>query len=84
MCNDHAGDTAGPKGDGTTRFIFLNINGVNLRNEAAALHDIFEDQRQMETDLFGLREINVDTTQFGVKQKCHVALQKPLSMEKWY
>jgi hypothetical protein len=42
MCNDHAGDTAGPKGDVTTRFTFLNINGVNLRNEAAALQDINE------------------------------------------
>jgi hypothetical protein len=65
-----------PRVDGTTRFIFLNINGVNLRNEAAALRDIFEDQRQMETDLFGLGKINVDTTQFGVKQKCYAALQK--------
>jgi hypothetical protein len=55
MSNDHDGDTAGPKGDETNRFTFLNINGVYLRNEAAALRDIFEDQRQMETDLFGLR-----------------------------
>jgi exonuclease III len=76
MSNDHAKDTAGPKGDGTTSFTFLNINGVNLRNEAAALRDIFEDQRQMETDLFGLGEINIDTTQFGVKQKCNYTLHK--------
>ena len=76
QCNDHVGDTTGPKGDDTTRFTFHNINGVNLRNDAAALRDIFEEQRQMETDLAGLGEINVDTTQFGVKQKCYNALRK--------
>jgi hypothetical protein len=74
MRNDHAGDTAGPKGDGTTQFIFLNINGVNLRNSAVALRDIFEDQRQMEADLSGLGEINVDT----------MPSTDPLSTDKWY
>ena len=82
MSNDHAGDTAGPKEDRTTRFTFLNINGVNLRNEAAALRDIFEDQLQMETDLAGYGEINVDTTQFGVKQKCYAALNKSFERGK--
>jgi hypothetical protein len=56
MSNNHAGDRAGPKGHATTRFKFLNINGVNLRSAAAAFRDVFEDQRQMETDLTGLEK----------------------------
>jgi hypothetical protein len=82
MRNNHAGDTAGPKGDGTTRFTFLNINGINLRNDAAALQDIFEDQRQMETDLARLGEINVDTKQSGVKGKCYNALHESFEHRK--
>jgi hypothetical protein len=82
MRNDHAGNSAGPKGDNTTWFSLLNINSVNLCNDAAALRDIFEDQRQIETDLPGLGEINVDPTQFGVTQKCYDTLQKSFKQGK--
>jgi prophage maintenance system killer protein len=62
MRNDHVGDKAGPKGDNATRFSFLSINGVNLRFDAMALQDIFEAQRQMERDIAGMGESNVNTT----------------------
>jgi hypothetical protein len=72
------------RGPGLPGSYFLTIlyNGVNLRNGAAALWDIFEDQCQIEIDLAGLGEIHMDTMQFGVKQKCYNALQKSFEYGK--
>jgi hypothetical protein len=43
MRNDNTGDTAGPKVNASTQLSFPSFNGVNLRSDAAALLDTFED-----------------------------------------
>jgi hypothetical protein len=36
----------------------------------------------MEMDIAGMEEINLDTPQFGVKQKCYDIIEKPFDHAK--
>ena len=53
----------------TTRLYFINLNGINLANDAVKYRDLCKELKTSQIDLFAAVEHNLDTNKFSVRQR---------------
>jgi hypothetical protein len=77
--NEHIGDELIEKPPDTTRIYVQNGNGFNTKDEGHQLRELFEDTKQIQADLRGVIEHNLDATNFEVRKICFDAARKALN-----
>jgi hypothetical protein len=73
-----------------TRLYFINLNGLNLQNNAAKFCDLCEELYKSDVHLFVAAELNLDTQKFAIQKALQDTARKTqtststISAEKFY
>ena len=73
------GDTLQPKPTNTFRIYCQNANGLRLDHQGGEFATICDIALEVQADLIGLTEHNLDTNKFSVRKCCHDARTRILS-----
>ena len=74
--NEYVGDILGPRDENTIRFLFGNVNGLQIGDGGLRFDGICKEITSMEVDCLGLSEINTDTTKFEANKILHDQLHR--------
>jgi hypothetical protein len=69
-----------PKPSNTTRCEFRNVNGLHLDKQGHQLRAIFEQERDIEADLFGISETKLNQQNARVTRSLHAAARQAYCM----
>jgi hypothetical protein len=78
---DHFGDELIlPKPTNTTRCEFRNINGISIDKQGLQFRDVFEQERDISADIFGLSETKLNQQHSTVSRLYHQTAQQAFGM----